>query len=100
MTEKPVYQQSPCCRGCFGRIDGAPFGRCHQPRAGIFGEAFFGLEFERSHQGVLGQFFCDADVVGTRAMAAMSRVDSIFQTASIALGSSFMPARLRRSGIH
>jgi hypothetical protein len=24
----------------------------------------FGPEFERSHQGVLGQFFCDADIVG------------------------------------
>ena len=46
------------------RIDGAPFGRCHQTRAGVFGDAFFGLEFERSHQGVLGQFFCDADIVG------------------------------------
>ena len=31
---------------------------------------------------------------------SMSRVDSIFHTASIALGTSFMPARLRRSGIH
>jgi len=29
----------------------------------------------------------------TRAMAAMSRVDSIFHTASIALSTSFMPAR-------
>ena len=28
------------------------------------GDAFFGPEFERSHQGVLGQFFCDADIVG------------------------------------
>jgi hypothetical protein len=36
----------------------------------------------------------------TRARAAMSRVDSIFHTASIALGPSFMPAGLRRSGIH
>src|ERR1035438_5691009 len=27
-------------------------------------------------------------------------VDSIFHTASIGLGTSFMPARLRRSGIH
>jgi hypothetical protein len=36
----------------------------NQPRAGIFGDAFFGPEFERSHQGILGQFFCDADIVG------------------------------------
>jgi hypothetical protein len=28
---------------------------------GIFGDAFFRPEFERSHQGVLGQFFCDAE---------------------------------------
>ena len=34
----------------------------HAP--GFFGDAFFGPEFERSYQGVLGQFFCDADIVG------------------------------------
>jgi hypothetical protein len=34
-----------------------------QPRSGIFGDAFFGPEFEPSHQGILGQFFCDADIV-------------------------------------
>ena len=34
----------------------------HAP--GFSGDAFFGPEFERSHQGVLGQFFCDADIVG------------------------------------
>ena len=26
--------------------------------------SIFGPEFERSHQGVLGKFFCDADAVG------------------------------------
>ena len=36
----------------------------HQPRSGIFGDGFFGPEFERSHHGILGQFFCDADIVG------------------------------------
>lgn len=30
----------------------------------MFGDAFFGPEFERSDQDVLGQFFCDADIVG------------------------------------
>jgi hypothetical protein len=34
------------------------------------------------------------------ALAAISRVDSIFHPASIALGKSFMSARLRRSGLH
>jgi len=74
----------------------APFGGCHQPRAGIFGGAFFGPEFERSHQAVLGQPISWV----TRAMAAMSRVATIFHTASIALGTFFMPVRLRRSGIY
>jgi hypothetical protein len=47
--------------------------------------AAFSYDFERSHRGVLCWFFCDVDIVcDTRAMAAMSRVDSIFYTASIA----------------
>jgi hypothetical protein len=37
-------------------IDGAPFGRCDQPRAAIF-NAFFGPEFKRS-------LSCDPDIVG------------------------------------
>jgi hypothetical protein len=46
------------------RVDRAPLCRGHQPRSGVFGDAFFGPEFERSDQGILGQFFCDADIVG------------------------------------
>jgi hypothetical protein len=47
--------------------------------------------------GVLGQFFCDADIVGNSGNGAMSHVNWTFHTASIALGTSFMPAGLRRS---
>ena len=61
--ERESVRPSGSCPSAAQRIDGAPFGRCHQPRAGVFGDAFFGPEFERSHQGVLGQLFCDADIV-------------------------------------
>ena len=54
-------------------------------KAALIGDAFFGPEFARRHQGVLRQFFCDAIIVGDSAMAAMSRVNSTFNTASIAL---------------
>jgi hypothetical protein len=36
------------------RVERAPLCRGHQPRSGTFGDAFFGPEFERSHQGILG----------------------------------------------
>jgi hypothetical protein len=42
------------------------------------------------NQRVLGKFLGNADIAGDAAIAAMSRVDSIFHTASIVLWTSLM----------
>ena len=60
-----MCQQSRCCRGSLGRIDAASFGRCHQRRAGMSEDAFFGGESSSAViRASLGQFFCDPDIVG------------------------------------
>ena len=45
-------------------VDGAALGCGHEPGGGLFGDAFFGPALEGGDEGVLGEFFGDADVAG------------------------------------
>lgn len=70
--------------GPFRRNDAEPRGRCHQPRAELFGDALF-----RHRWGAVTRSSCASSSAMpiswvTRAMGAMSRVDSIFHMTSIA----------------
>ena len=58
------------------------------------------LEFERSHQGALGQFFCNADIVGDPGNGGDGPCGLDLPHGLNSIRHIFHAARLRRSGIH